>query len=150
MTLALQREFNSARSSDYTRLGIAFFDLGAVKKSNVAYERALLLDKNNTTARVNMRWGLYRTGDIPGATAVYQAVLGRQKHSIVQFNLGLAYLAMGDLAAADVTYAAAIAEYGTEEAERIGADNDLQELASSSKHAEQVRQLLHRYWPKKP
>ena len=150
MTLALQREFNSARSSDYARLGIAFFDLGAVKKSNAAYERALLLDKNNTTARVNMGWGLYRTGDIPGAIAVYQAVLGRQKHSIVQFNLGLAYLAMGDLAAADVTYAAAIAEYGTEEAERIGADNDLRELASSSKHAEQVRQLLHRYWPKKP
>ena len=150
MTLALQREFSSVQSSDYTRLGIALFDLGAVKKSNAAYEQALLLDENNTTARVNMGWGLYRTGDIPEAIAVYQAVLGRQKHIIAQFNLGLAYLAQGELAAADATYGAAIAEFGTEEAERIGADNDLRELARNSKHAENVRELLRKYWPKKP
>ena len=64
---------------------------------------------------------------------MYQAVLGRQKHVIAQFNLGLAYLAMGDLAAANATYAAAIAEFGAEEAERIGADSDLRELARNSK-----------------
>ena len=150
MTLALQREFSSAQSSEYTRLGIALFDLGAVKKSNAAYEQALLLDENNTTARVNMGWGLYRTGDIPEAIAMYQAVLGRQKHVIAQFNLGLAYLAMGDLAAANATYAAAIAEFGAEEAERIGADSDLRELARNSKHAENAHELLRKYWPKKP
>ncbi len=137
-------------SSDYTRLGIAFFDLGAVTKSNAAYEKALLLDETNTIARVNMGWGLYRTGDIPGAITQYQTVLVREKHSMAQFNLGLAYLAQGDLAAANATYAAAIAEYGTEEAERIGADNDLRELASRGKQAGHVLELLHRYWPKKP
>ena len=143
---------NSVRpqSSDYTRLGIALFDLGAVKKSNAAYNRAVVLDENNTTARVNMGWGLYRTGDIPEAIAVYQAVLGRQKHVIAQFNLGLAYLAMGDVAAANATYAAAIAEFGAEEAERIGADSDLRELARNSKHAENAHELLRKYWPKKP
>ena len=118
MTLALQREFSSAQSSDYTRLGIALFDLGAVKKSNAAYNRAV--------------------------------VLGRQKHVIAQFNLGLAYLAMGDVAAANATYAAAIAEFGAEEAERIGADSDLRELARNSKHAENAHELLRKYWPKKP
>ena len=147
LALALQREFSSARSSDFARLGIALFDLGAVEQSNTAYKKALLLDENDTTARVNMGWGLYRTGDIAGAIAAYQTVLARQKHSIAQFNLGLAYLALGDATAANAVYAAAIAEYGPEEAERIGADTDLRELASRSKQAEQARDLLHRYWP---
>jgi len=58
----------------------------------------------------------------------------------------LAQLAAGQVRQAEKQYAEAVERYGAEEAQRIGAVQDLRELASSATYPA-AQKLLTRYWP---
>jgi tetratricopeptide (TPR) repeat protein len=133
-------------ASYYTMLGIELFRRGSVDQAIEAYNHALELNGNDSAARVNLGWSLFKTGNVSGSIKAYKAVLERQRNSIAHFNLGLAYLTMGDLAAADSTYAAAVSAFGAAEARKIGAVADLNDLVTSDVQATAARRLLTRYW----
>ncbi len=107
-----------------------FFDGGKqVELALQAYEAVLAIDAYAWSARVNYGWNLYLSGEYGNAIAQYQQVLAQQPNSVAAFNLGLALVATGRMEEARAAYAEAADRHGWEEARRIGAIDDLYELA---------------------
>ena len=97
-------------------------------------------------ARTNLGWLLFRKGNYDGAIEPFSYVPQKRTNAPAQFNLGLTYLARGDLDSARHIYARSIAEFGADEAVRIGAAADLVDLADQGIQAGAARQLLREYW----
>ena len=129
----------------YKHLGGNYFELGDESTADKHYRHALRLDPDHLGARVNYGWLLYHRGKYAAAIRHYRHVLARAPNSAAQFNLGLALLAEGRTDSAQAVYAAGIKHYGVEEAERIGADDDLLSLAETG--AEAALAIHLRYWP---
>ena len=119
--------------------------LGDEPVADEQYHHALRLDPDHVGARINYGWLHYRRGNYAAAIRHFRHVLSRAPNSAAQFNLGLALLAQGRVDSARTVYAAAVEHYGMEEAERIGADEDLLSLAEAG--AEAARAIYLRYWP---
>ena len=96
---------------------------------------------------MNLGWILYLYGRFDEAISQYEPVLRDREISVAQFNLGLSYLAKGDIERARSTYAEGISEFGAEEGERIGAKADLEKLIRRGVYAEAARRILITYWP---
>jgi len=137
----------SPTAAIYQALGVARYERGDLAASSLAYSRALELDDGLVAARVNMAWNLYRQGELEQAIQLNRQILEAGPHEMAACNLALACLAQGEIAAAESLYAQILAEIGTEEASRIGATDDLRDLAQRGPHAEAANRLLDRYWP---
>ncbi len=129
----------------FAQIGIALQDQGEKTDAIRAYRRALEFDESNLVARVNLGWSLFEQGDIEAAIAEQLKVLERQAHSAAQFNLGLFYLVQGRAEAAEAAYARGVAQFGREEAVKIGAVADLRQVQKTLRHPVAQR-LLDRYW----
>ena len=82
------------------------------------------------------------------AIAAYAYVLKRHADPVAQFNLGLAYLACGDLERARAAYARGVERFGAAAAVRIGAVEDLRQLVERGVEPAAGHSLLHKYWPR--
>ena len=142
----LDRDLDAADGAIFTQIGVEFFRSGDLSSSTRAYRKALAVDADNRTARTNLGWNLYLGGEYRAAIEVYRRVLAEQPNSTACFNLGLAYLASGESDAAKATYARGVEEFGAEEAERIGAVDDLKELIGRGIRASEAQAVLDTYW----
>ena len=143
---ALARDFKNVDSNTYTNLGLKLFGLGKQNAAINAYRRALVRDKENLTARINLGWTLFLQSRLDEAIGEFHYILSRRSNSFAQFNLGLIYLAKGDINAAKATYAQGVKEFGAGEAERIGAVDYLRELIRLNTQAASAREILQTYW----
>ena len=84
-------------------------------------------------------------GDAQRAVEHYRYALDREPNIAAQFSLGLALLSLGHTEQARTAYAEVIAQFGADEAERIGAVASLKVLAKSNSQA--ARDILQTYWP---
>jgi tetratricopeptide (TPR) repeat protein len=141
----LDKGMPEAKSGDYTRLGIDLGEWGLSELSLTAYRRALEVDEGNLVAHTNLGWILYQQRDYLGAIEQFRRALEQGPHSVAAFNLGLAQLAADQVSQAEKQYAEAVERYGAEEAQRIGAVQDLRELASSATYPA-AQKMLTRYW----
>ncbi|MFT5377641.1 MAG: tetratricopeptide (TPR) repeat protein, partial [Candidatus Latescibacterota bacterium] len=141
----LDKGMPEAKSGDYTRLGIDLGEWGLSELSLTAYRRALEVDDGNLVAHTNLGWILYQQRDYLGAIEQFRRALEQGPHSVAAFNLGLAQLAADQVSQAEKQYAEAVERYGAEEAQRIGAVQDLRELASSATYPA-AQKMLTRYW----
>jgi len=128
-------------------LGILLEEQGNNAEAMASYGKALELDPANTTAHVNLGWLLYAAGRWEEAIAHYQTALATAPSSHAQFNLGLAYLAKGELAAAQAVYAQAVEQFGAEEGGQIGAVGDLEALIAQGRATQTARDILRTHWP---
>ncbi len=133
-------------AEDYVQLGIALFGIGAIERAQQAYGRALQLDGQHVAARVNWGWCLYLQSNFDGAIEAYRSALARAPNIQAHFNMGLAYLAKGDLSQARAIYAEGIAQYGVEPALAIGAADDLRALVGRGVQTATAEEILRRYW----
>ena len=129
----------------FAQIGIVLQHQGEKTDAIRAYRRALEFDENHLEARVNLSWNLFEQGDIEAAIAEQLKVLERQACSMAQFNLGLFYLVQGRVEAAEAAYAQGVAQFGCEEAVRIGAVEDLRQVQQTLQHPVAQR-ILDRYW----
>lgn len=130
----------------YVRLGIALFSHGDIESAKRAYQHALGLDEQHIVAKVNWGWCLYLQNDLNGSIAAYRSALAHGGNIQAQFNMGLSYLAKGDLSSAHAAYAEGIAQYGAERATAIGAADDLRNLVRRNIQAAAANDILRRYW----
>ena len=142
----LDRDLYAAAAATFTQIGVELFRSGDHRYSTLAYRKALAADKDDLTARTNLGWNLYLSGDYGAAIDEFHQALEKQSGSTARFNLGLAYLASGESDAAKATYARGVEEFGAEEAERIGAVDDLRELIRLNSQAASAREILRTYW----
>lgn len=142
----MERDWPDATSLHYTDVGIGLHEAGEAAAAVEAYRRALARDRENLIARTNIGWILYLQGNYDEAIEQFSYVTERQNNAPAQFNLGLVYLAQGDLVAARRAYARGVDEFGREEAVRIGSVDDLQALAERGVQSAVARQLLRDYW----
>ena len=126
----------------YVELGLTLHQMDELEESTRAFRKALAYDGGNLTARVNIGWNLYRQGKVEESIAEYESVLGRASIGVARFNLGLAYLASGRLEKADSSYARGVAEFGREQATRVGAVDDLRELIERGIQADKAREMV--------
>jgi tetratricopeptide (TPR) repeat protein len=131
----------------YAKMGADLAGLGRQEEAATAYRKALEKDPDNLVAHVNLGWCLYLRGEFQGAIAHYQKALALQPSSQAQFNLGLAYLRLGQVQLARKTYEEGNQRYGADEARRVGAVDDLKQLIAQRIQADQAQKILHAYWP---
>lgn len=131
----------------YTLLGIQLGEQRQEEKAAQAYAKALELNPGDAIAHVNLGWLQYRAGQWGEAITHYQAVLATGPSIHAQFNLGLAYLAKGEVEAARSAYVQAITRFGAAAGERIGAARDLQALIAEGRGGAVAGEFLHTYWP---
>jgi tetratricopeptide (TPR) repeat protein len=112
-----------------------------------AYEHALRFDPGRKNTRLLVGWTYFITNRFEDAIAAYRAVLTRGPDSEAQFNMGLAYMALGDLEIAQKTYAEGFARYGRREADQAKVRENLERLTAQGIQPEATRQLLQRYFP---
>ena len=143
LTEILNSEFQ-ATSDDYTQAGIDLFGLGQTDAAAKAYERALAEDASNLAARNNLGWCQYLQGDVSSATATFRSVLARGPSAEAQFNLGLMYLAQGNIVGAKQAYSKGVAEFGIDTARRVGAIADVEDLIrrDGSVAAEEILRMI--------
>ncbi len=142
--ILVRGDWEQISAGAYVRAGIDLQALGAGQMATEAYRRALEYDSDNMAARINLGWLSYDRGDYDGAIRLYEHVLAKETNATAQFNLGLALLARGDRDKALATYAEAVQRFGTDEAVRIGAVEDLRALAAQGIEDAQV--VLRQYW----
>ena len=124
--------------------GMAFFEQGLIEAASLAYERALVLDPDNVSARVNYGWNLYLQGRSAQAAEQFRRALALGPDGVAAFNLGLALLAQGRVEEAAVAYGRAVAEYGAAMAVRLGAVEELRQEVERGKGL--GREILRRHW----
>ncbi|MBI2505743.1 MAG: tetratricopeptide repeat protein [Candidatus Latescibacteria bacterium] len=142
----LGMDLSGGTSALYAKMGTDLFGLGKLDESTTAYRKALAKDAGNLAARVNLGWNLYLKGGLQEAIAHYRLALALQPNSQAQFNLGLAYLRLGQLDLARQAYAEGIEKYGPAEAEKIGAVEDLKQLIGQGIQMVEAQQILSTYW----
>ncbi|MFT7695637.1 MAG: tetratricopeptide (TPR) repeat protein [Candidatus Latescibacterota bacterium] len=143
----MRHTWPTARADDYAGIGANLHALGQMDAALAAYRRAMALDPNNTPTHTNLGWLLYVQGKYREAIGHYLIALEHQPNATAQFNMGLAHMALGDFAAARQVYAQGIERFGAEEAQSIGAVDDLRALLAKSPSKADIRQLLNEFWP---
>lgn len=144
---------NSQRglSRAYTLLGIKLTEQNRYRDAHRAYEQALELNPQNSSAYINWGWLYYKQQQYDQAIEKYQQALTIERTSYALYNLGLAYLAQRDIEKARQTYAQAVGEFGPDEGVAIGAVDDLSALlendAIAPAQAKAVHKTLSEYWP---
>ncbi len=128
-------------------LAEVLFTAGSVDAAIVAYQDALDLAKDDAALHTNLGWALYTAERVEEAIEHYLQALRGQSYGVALFNLGLAYLAQGDIPASKQVYARAVAEYGPEYGEAIGAVADLRALAAHGTFVDAADAMLAMYWP---
>jgi len=129
-------------SDAYVLLGIQLGEQEKIGEAIVAYRQALEMNPTLISARVNLGWSLYLQGQWEEAIDQYLSALEREPCSHAQFNLGLTYLAMGDIASARAAYALGLRQFGREEARKMGAIDDLEDLIEKGIQVEAASQIL--------
>jgi tetratricopeptide (TPR) repeat protein len=142
----VEADLSGTDSETYAEVGRILRGMREMAASTTAYRKALVLDPDAVSARVNLGWDLFIGGSYDGAVTEYLLALETEANSTAQFRLGLAYLAKGDVANARAAYSRGVAVHGADEGRRVGAADDLQRLASLGKHAAEAREILETYW----
>ena len=127
--------FATATSQDYTRAGITLFRLDRIEEASSAYEKALLLDGDNTVARINLGWNHHLAGRSAAAEKEFRRVLSVDANGFAQFNLALVLLVRGDVDGARTAFA-----------EEAGVLTELRELARSGRHGEEAAAIIQSHW----
>jgi tetratricopeptide (TPR) repeat protein len=122
--------------------GLQDFD-GAIR----AYERTLILDEDDISARLQLGWNLSLQGRLADAITAYRQVLGQGENGLAQFNLGFVLLVKGNVQQAREAYAEGVRLFGADEGRRLGAVRNLEHLISLENRVEAARQILDAYWP---
>ena len=135
----LELDLKGGNSALYNKMGTDLFRLGKLGESSTAYRKALAADSANLVAHVNLGWNLYLKGQVQEAISHYHQALAIQPTSQAQFNLGLAYLRLGQLDQARQTYAEGIKTYGADEARQVGAVDDLKQLITQGVQAAEAK-----------
>ena len=144
---SLQDGWPRALPGAYTQFALDLMGLDLLEEAVVAFEKALVEDPQNLAARANLGWAFYSMGDAQMAIDQYLQARVLGDNSVVEFNLGLAYLYNRDLERAEEGYAGAVGRFGAEEGARIGAVEDIRELAAGDGHIKEAAlQILRRYW----
>jgi len=144
---SLQAGWPRALPGAYTQFALDLMGLDLLEEAVVAFEKALVEDPQNLAARANLGWAFYSMGDAQMAIDQYLQARVLGDNSVVEFNLGLAYLYNRDLERAEEVYAGAVGRFGAEEGARIGAVEDIRELAAGDGHIKEAAlQILRRYW----
>ncbi len=144
--LARALELASQNADMHVRVGMALFDMGLVDAASTAYEKALNINADHAIAHVNLGWILYEGEFFAEATEHYRAALVSQPSAAALYNLGLAYLAQGNIAAARSTYVRAVGQFGAPRGVQIGAAADLRALAARSAYGREAREILAKHW----
>jgi len=144
--LILEKDFKDGNSAIYTTIGIQLYQADQIESAARAFRKALAEDADDLVARVNLGWISFLQEQYDLAIHHFQTALAKQSHSVAQFNLGLAYLARGDTAAARRTYAEAVQRFGREEGKRIGVVDDLENLIGRNIQTAVAREILATYW----
>ena len=129
------------------QVGMKLGELGRPAGAEQAYRRALKLDPQQITSLVNLGWILHDRGHLAEAIDCYRDALVAGPHSVAQFNLGLAYVGLGDVAKARVAYEIGIRQHGPAEAIRVGAVADLEGIARQQGPGGSAQILLDTHWP---
>ena len=145
--IMMVRDFPGADVDFYGWLGQKLYQLEQIDASIEAYDKALEMDPGNVKALYNQGWNFYRKGDLDAAIAAYLLVLENQPDFAAHFNLGLAYLARGNVKRAKVVYEQGIALFGSETGERLEAPEDLAELIGRGVQVAGGRKILEAHWP---
>lgn len=111
-----------------------------------AYELALYATPRSQHARNQLGWLLFGQNRFEEAIGHYQLSLSEQPNAQAHFDLALAYLALGDLSAAQQTYADAFAQYGRTGAEANGARAHLTRFISLGIQPEMAQRLIERHF----
>ena len=112
-----------------------------------AYRRALEVNDDHIVIRTKLGLVLYFQGRLEEAIEEYSRALERRPNSVAQFNLGLAYLALGRITEARTVYAEGVEQFGLVEAGRVGAISDLKNLVARDVQAPVALEILRTYWP---
>ena len=107
--------------------------VGLVKEGRVAEaidaaRRSLAIDSTLVLTRLCLGWLLYQNREWEATVDQFLKVLDEGPNSRAHFSIGLAYLAQGRTRAAEAAYRRALALFGPDEARRIGAEQDVQNL----------------------
>jgi len=102
----------------------------------------VVLNPDHVAARVNLGRIFYLQGRWEEAIAQYRAALERESSSHALFNLGLAYLAQGDIDRAGAVYAQGLRQFGPEGARESGGIKDLENLVEKGIQTEAARRIL--------
>ena len=143
----MERDFPGTDVDFFGWLGLKLYQLDQIDASIEVYNKALEMDPGNVKALYNQGWNFYRKGNLDSAIAAYLLVLKNQPDFAAHFNLGLAYLAGGNVERAKVMYEQGIARFGTEGGERLEAPGDLAELIGRGVQVAGAREILEVYWP---
>ena len=139
-------DFVGSSAAVYTQVGIDLYGLRHIDAAVGAYRKALRKDDRYQVARVNLGWCLYLLKDLPAAIEANRLVLAQEPNPQAQFNLGLVYLASGDVDRARVAYAQGVKEYGAEMAVQIGAVGDLRDFIAGGIQVEEAAAILRMHW----
>jgi tetratricopeptide (TPR) repeat protein len=142
----LERNLKGATGALYAKMGTDLFHLGRIDASIRAYHKAIGKNPADMVTHVNLGWDLYLKGQVEEAIDHYQKALALQPSSQAQFNLGLAYLRLGQVQLARKTYEEGNQRYGADEARRIGAVDDLKQLVEQGVQVTEAKTLLNNYW----
>ncbi len=103
---------------------------------------ALRYDSTRRHAALRLGWTYFVSNRFEEAIATYEAILTQRPEAEPHFNLGLAHLALGDIAAATRVYAAAAARYGRHAAARA----HLERFVALGVQTAAAQQLLDRHF----
>jgi tetratricopeptide (TPR) repeat protein len=126
--------------------GRGFAERRLVLQAIAAYELALKAAPNNWHTHSELGWLLFTKNRFEEAIAHYKTSLSLQPNAQAHFDLALTYLALGELAMAEQTYAAAFAGYGRTSAESNSARAHLERFVSLGIQREAAQNLVKRYF----
>ena len=95
------------RAIAWTNLGVASLMLNNVSEAKRNFESAVATDPNNSGAVVGLGLVAYRSGDYPGAVAIFSEAVRREPSELGYFLQALALQKSGHLAEANAAYAEA-------------------------------------------
>ena len=139
-------DFSGGSAAVYTQVGIDLFELGQIDAAAGAYRKALGENERQQVARINLGWCLYLLKDLPAAIEANHLALAHGPNPQAQFNLGLVYLASGQVERARAAYAQGVEAYGAETAVQIGAVDDLRKFMGGGSSATEAAAILRMHW----
>jgi tetratricopeptide (TPR) repeat protein len=126
--------------------GRGFANRHASLQAITAYEQALIAAPKNERTRNELGWLLFAQNRFEEAIYHYQLSLSDAPNPQAHFYLALAYLALGDLPSARQTYADALAQYGSTNAEYSSARAHLERFITLGIQTQEVKSLIERHF----
>ena len=126
--------------------GRGFAERRVALQAIAAYELALKAAPHNWHTHNELGWLLFAQNRFEEAIAHYRTSLSLQPNAQAHFDLALTYLALGDIATAEETYAEALASYGHTNAESKSARTHLERFVALGIQREAAQSLVKRYF----